>query len=91
MHGYARDAEKIQARLRRIEGQIRGIQNMIAADRYCIDVLTQINAVRAALGSVGLQLLSDHTGHCVAQAIQTGDGADKVRELNDAVARMVRS
>ena len=64
---------------------------MVAEDRYCIDVLTQVNAVRAALESVALQLLADHTEHCVAEAIQSGDATEKVRELNEAVQRMVRS
>jgi len=77
----------IQARLRRIEGQVRGLQKM---DRYCIDVLTQVSAVKAALESVALQLLADHTEHCVTDAIKAGDGTKKVRELNHAVERLVR-
>jgi CsoR family transcriptional regulator, copper-sensing transcriptional repressor len=91
MPGYAKDKAKIQARLRRIEGQVRGIQNMVEEDRYCIDVLTQVNAIRAALESVALQLLADHTEHCVADAIRSGGGSKKVRELNEAVERLVRS
>ena len=91
MPGYAKDKQSIQTRLRRIEGQVRGIQKMVEDDRYCIDVLTQVNAVRAALESVALQLLADHTEHCVAEAIQSGDATEKVRELNEAVQRMVRS
>jgi DNA-binding FrmR family transcriptional regulator len=91
MAGYSRDRERIQARLRRIEGQVRGIQRMIEGDRYCIDVLTQVNAVRAALESVALQLLAGHTETCVAEAIRAGEGAAKVRELNGAVERLVRS
>src|SRR5690349_9122343 len=67
MPGYAKDKRTIQARLRRIEGQVRGIQKMVDEDRYCIDVLTQVNATRAALESVALQLLSDHTEHCVTE------------------------
>ena len=89
--GYAKDKQKIQARLRRIEGQVRGIQKMVDEDRYCIDVLTQVNAIRAALESVALQLLADHTEHCVADAIRSGGGSQKVRELNEAVVRLVRS
>lgn len=89
--GYAKDKQEIQTRLRRIEGQVRGIQKMVEEDRYCIDVLTQVNATRAALESVALQLLADHTEHCVAEAILSGGGADKVRELNEAVQRLVRS
>ena len=91
MPGYAKDKQAISRRLRRIEGQVRGVQKMVAEDRYCIDVLTQVNAVRAALESVALQLLADHTEHCVAEAIREGAGEDKVRELNDAVDRLVRS
>jgi DNA-binding FrmR family transcriptional regulator len=89
--GYAKDKLKIQARLRRIEGQVRGIEKMIDDDRYCIEVLTQVSATRAALESVALQLLADHTEHCVAEAIRSGGGSRHVRELNDAVQRLVQS
>jgi DNA-binding FrmR family transcriptional regulator len=89
--GYTKDKQKIATRLRRIEGQVRGIQKMVDEDRYCIDVLTQVNATRAALESVALKLLADHTEHCVMEAIQSGGGSKKVRELNDAVERLVRS
>ncbi|HEV2034524.1 MAG TPA: metal-sensitive transcriptional regulator [Candidatus Dormibacteraeota bacterium] len=81
----------MQTRLRRIEGQVRGVQKMVEQDRYCIDVLTQVNAIRAALESVALQLLADHTEHCVADAIRSGGGSKKVQELNAAVERLVRS
>jgi CsoR family transcriptional regulator, copper-sensing transcriptional repressor len=91
MPGYAQDKQTIQARLRRIEGQVRGIEKMVEEDRYCIDVLTQVNATRAALESVALRLLADHTEHCVAEAIRSGGGTKKVRELNEAVQRLVRS
>ena len=91
MHGYTKDKPKVQARLRRIEGQVRGIQKMVDDDRYCIDVLTQVNATRAALESVALVLLADHTQHCVTEAIRSGGGSEKVRELNEAVGRLVRS
>lgn len=91
MRGYAKNTKAIQSRLRRIEGQVRGIQKMVDEDRYCIDVLTQVNAVRAALESVALELLSDHTEHCVSEAIRSGSGAAKVRELNQAVKRLVRN
>ena len=64
---------------------------MIQEDRYCIDVLTQVNAIRAALESVALQLLADHTQTCVTEAIRAGGGVEKVRELNEAVERMVRA
>ena len=91
MIGYAKDKKAIQARLRRIEGQVRGIAKMVDEDRYCIDVLTQVNAARAALEGVALQLLADHTEHCVAEAIRAGAADEKVRELNDAVKRLVRA
>ncbi len=91
MPGYTKDKGRIQARLRRIEGQVRGIVKMVEDDRYCIDVLTQVNAIRAALENVALLLLADHTEHCVAEAIRSGGGSKKVRELNDAVQRLVRS
>src|SRR2546423_15280028 len=90
MPGYAKDKEAVQGRLRRIEGQVRGLQRMVDEDRYCIDVLTQINAVRAALESVALVLLHDHTEHCVADAIRAGEGTPKVRELSEAVERLGR-
>ena len=89
--GYADDKEQVLVALRRIEGQVRGLGRMVADDRYCIDVITQVAAVRAALERVSLLLLEDHIGHCVADAIQSGDGAEKVRELTAAVERMVRT
>src|SRR5437660_7422664 len=91
MPGYAKDKERLQARLRRVEGQVRGLQKMVEDDRYCIDVLTQVSAAKAALESVALLLLADHTEHCVSEAIRAGDGAEKVRELNDAVARLIKA
>ncbi len=90
MPGYARDKPEVQARLRRIEGQIRGLQKMVEEDRYCIDVLTQVSAAKAALESVALTLLRDHAEHCVTEAIRAGDGSAKLRELNEAVERLVR-
>src|SRR5207253_9629801 len=72
MPGYTKDKQTIETRLRRIEGQVRGIQKMVAEDRYCIDVLTQVNATRAALESVALQLFADRTEHCVTEAIRSG-------------------
>jgi CsoR family transcriptional regulator, copper-sensing transcriptional repressor len=90
MPGYKHDKPLVQDRLRRIEGQVRGIQKMVDKDRYCIDVLTQISAAKAALESVALLLLADHTEHCVMEAIRAGDGGDKVRELTGAVERLVR-
>ena len=90
-HGYHEQKDALIKRLHRIEGQVRGIERMVAEDRYCIDVLTQVNAAKAALESVALRLLADHTEHCVAEAIRSGDGAEKVRELNEAVERLLTS
>ena len=89
--GYSHDKEKVLTRLRRIEGQVRGLHKMVEEDRYCIDVLTQVAAAKAALESVSLTLLDDHMEHCVADAIQSGDGTEKVKELSAAVKRLVRS
>ncbi len=93
MHGYVDDKDAILKRLRRIEGQVRGLQRMVEEDTYCIDVLTQISAATKALQSVAIELLEDHLGHCVAEATRKGgEEADaKVREATDAIARLVRS
>ena len=91
MAGYKSHKEQVQARLKRIEGQIRGVQKMVDDDRYCIDVLTQVSAAKAALDAVALELLQQHTEHCVAEAIRSGDGTAKIRELNDAVERLVKA
>jgi CsoR family transcriptional regulator, copper-sensing transcriptional repressor len=91
MTGYAKDRGAVLARLRRIEGQVRGLQRMVEEDRYCIDVLTQVRAVTSALESTSLLLLEDHVRHCVADAIRAGDGTEKVEELNAAIERLVRS
>jgi CsoR family transcriptional regulator, copper-sensing transcriptional repressor len=88
--GYESHREQVQGRLPRIEGQVRGLQGMVDEHRYCIDVLTQISAVKAALDGVALLLLQDHTSHCVVKAIQAGDGREKIRELNEAVERLVK-
>ncbi len=80
----------MKGRLRRVEGQVRGLQKMVDQDRYCIDVLTQVGAVKAALDGVALLLLADHTEHCVTEAIRAGKGGAKVKELNGAVERLVR-
>jgi len=87
---YKSHKAQVQGRLRRIEGQVRGVQKMVDEDRYCIDVLTQVGAVKAALDAVALMLLQDHTEHCVVEAIQAGDGSTKVRELNEAVERLIK-
>ncbi len=92
-HGYikAKDKEKIQNRLRRIEGQVRGLQRMVDEEAYCVDVLTQIGSVVSALEKVGAILLKDHVEHCVRESIEKGEGADeKIEELTDAVERFLR-
>ena len=93
MHGYSPGKEDYLKRLRRVEGQVRGLQKMVDDDRYCIDILTQVAAAGKALQAVALGLLEDHLGHCVAQAVaEGGEAADaKVREASDAIARLVRS
>ena len=92
MYGYTPNKEDYLRRLRRIEGQIRGLQRMVDQDTYCIDVLTQITAATRALESVALALLDDHLTHCVKEAVATGGpGADaKVAEASAAIARLVR-
>jgi CsoR family transcriptional regulator, copper-sensing transcriptional repressor len=87
--GYIASKAPIQARLKRIEGQVRGIQGMVDEDRYCIDVLTQISAVQAALDKVALGLLDDHARHCVMGAGED-DQAEKTHELMAAVGRLMR-
>ncbi len=93
MRGYSQDKDAYLKRLRRIEGQVRGLQRMVDEDVYCIDVLTQVSAVTRALQSVALGLLEDHLSHCVAEAVAQGgpDGEAKVREAAEAVSRLVRS
>ena len=92
-HGYSAHKENYAKRLRRIEGQVRGIARMIDEDKYCIDVLTQISAVNSALQSVALGLLDEHLGHCVSHAVASGGSeADaKLAEASAAIARLVRS
>jgi DNA-binding FrmR family transcriptional regulator len=91
--GYTADKEVYLKRLRRIEGQIRGLQRMVSEDAYCIDVLTQVSAATKALQSVALGLLEEHLGHCVGHAADHGEAAmeAKVKEASDAIARLVRS
>ena len=93
MNGYSEDKDAYLKRMRRIEGQVRGIARMIEDDKYCIDVLTQVSAVTRALEGVALGLLSDHLGHCVTEAVaEGGDVAErKVAEANAAIARLVRA
>ncbi len=91
--GYSPTKDAHLKRLRRIEGQIRGLQRMVESDTYCIDVLTQVSAATKALQAVALGLLDDHLAHCVAGAVASGgDEADaKIKEASDAIARLVRS
>ena len=93
MYGYTSSKENYLRRLRRIEGQVRGLQKMVDEDTYCIDILTQVSAATRALQSVALGLMEDHLAHCVAQAAaEGGEVADaKVREASQAIARLVRS
>lgn len=96
-HGYSPHKEALLKRLNRIEGQVRGIRRMVDEDTYCIDILTQISAVNAALHKVSLGLVEDHIGHCVVDAAKesaaTGDAsivADKVQEASAAIGRLLR-
>ena len=91
-HGY--DKVALKKRLHRIEGQVRGIERMVEDDRYCIEILTQIGAVRTALEQVGAKLLEDHVTHCVAGALASGDEREalaKTSELLEAVQRFVKT
>lgn len=91
-HGYMSEKDKYLTRLRRIEGQARGIHRMIDEDTYCIDILTQISAMTSALENVALALLDDHLKHCVADAAASGEGAEeKIKEASAAIQRLVKS
>jgi DNA-binding FrmR family transcriptional regulator len=87
MAGYSMRKQDLDARLARIEGQVRGIRRMLAEDTYCIDVLTQLSSVTGAIRAVGLGLLDDHVRHCVRDSLVQGHGEDKVTELVAAVER----
>ena len=92
-HGYSAHKENYAKRLRRVEGQVRGIAKMIDEDKYCIDILTQISAVNSALQSVALGLLDEHLSHCVTDAVAAGgtEADAKIAEASAAIARLVRS
>ncbi len=93
-HGYMPEKEALITRLHRIEGQVRGIERMLAEERYCIDIITQISAVTTALDAVAFRILDDHVNHCVAGALASGDeqvAAEKSRELLEAVHRFARA
>src|SRR3954469_21013820 len=91
-HGYIHQKDDVLKRLRRIEGQARGLQRMVEEDQYCIDILTQVSAMTKALQAVALGLLDDPLGHCVRDAVGSGIDADeKLSEASAAIARLVRS
>lgn len=93
-HGYTADRARYIARMKRIEGQVRGVERMIEENQYCIDILTQISAINSALENVGLALLDEHLQHCVAGAVEDGgrDAVDaKIEEAMQAIKRMVKS
>ena len=89
IHGYSENREAVLKRLRRIEGQVRGVERMVEENRYCIDVVTQVTAIQAALDKVALELLSDHAAHCVAGA-GGGDQQAMIDELMAAVRRFAK-
>jgi len=90
--GYLHDKDDVLKRLRRVEGQIRGLQRMVEEEQYCIDILTQVSASTKALQAVALNLLDDHLAHCVRDAVTSGVDADqKLTEASAAIARLVRS
>jgi len=90
--GYLSNKDDVLKRLRRIEGQARGLQRMVDEEQYCIDILTQVSAMTKALQAVAVNLLDDHLAHCVRDAIASGEGADeKLTEATAAIARLVRS
>jgi DNA-binding FrmR family transcriptional regulator len=93
MHGYTANKDEYLKRLRRVEGQVRGIARMVEEDKYCIDVLTQVSAATKALQSVALGLLEEHLGSCVVDAARAGgtEADAKVKEAGEAIARLVRS
>jgi DNA-binding FrmR family transcriptional regulator len=92
-HGYIHNKDDYLKRLRRIEGQARGLQRMVEDEKYCIDILTQVSAMTKALQSVALGLLDEHLNHCVVQAAEAGgqEADEKIREASEAIARLVRS
>jgi DNA-binding FrmR family transcriptional regulator len=89
--GYIENKEKVKNRLRRISGQIGGIERMVDEERYCIDILTQISAAQAAIDKVALALLDEHTRHCVVGAANAADREAKTEEMMDAVGRLLKS
>ena len=90
-YGYTDNKEALQKRLRRVEGQVRGVEKMVDEDRYCIDIVTQISAVRAALRRVEEEVLRDHVSHCVEHAITSGNKADQREKIAELMAVIGRS
>src|SRR5687768_18589414 len=92
-HGYIHDKDAYLRRLRRIEGQARGLQRMVEEEKYCIDILTQVSAMTKALQSVALGLLDEHLSHCVVDAARAGgpEAEEKIKEASDGIGRLVRS
>ncbi|MDZ5610007.1 metal-sensing transcriptional repressor [Bacillus pseudomycoides] len=90
-HRSDKEKEQIMNRLKRIEGQVRGIQNMIENDRYCVDILVQISAINAAMKKVGLGILKNHTNHCVSSAIKDGNGDEAIEELMTVFERFSKA
>ena len=92
-YGYSDDKDSHLKRLRRVEGQVRGLQRMVEEDKYCIDILTQVSAATKALETVALSLLDEHLRHCVTDAARAGgtEAEQKITEASEAIARLVRS
>ncbi|MEN1934244.1 metal-sensing transcriptional repressor [Paenibacillus sp. 102] len=90
-HRSDKEKEQIMNRLKRIEGQVRGIQNMIENDRYCVDILVQISAINAAMKKVGMGILKNHTNHCVSSAIKEGNGDAAIDELMKVFERFSKA
>ena len=93
MPGYIDNKDAVQKRLRRVEGQVRGLQRMVEDDRYCIEILEQVSAATKALQAVALELLDDHLAHCVSDAVRKGgdEATEKLYEASAAIGRLVRS
>jgi DNA-binding FrmR family transcriptional regulator len=91
--GYIDNKEAVQKRLRKVEGQVRGLQRMVDEDRYCIEILEQVSAATKALQAVALELLDGHLAHCVSDAVRTGgnEATEKLNEASAAISRLVRS
>lgn len=91
MASYSEDKQKLLNRLKRIEGQTRGIQRMVQEDKYCVDIMTQISSIQSALEQVSLTLMEDHMRHCVTEAIQQGNGDEKITEVVNVLKRYAKS